>query len=339
MDRVPSRSSRQKPSPREVSPDQAPAPAAAAPEEAAVRVHCTEGGMKRPIAPTIVPYDFRCPSFLAPNELRRVRVEHETFTLGLAARLSIHLRADFGLRMIGLESRTYQQVIDSLPDSGHISLFKADPLRGIWILALTTRLARAMVDRLMGGPGSAADSQHGLSDIDLALLEEVDRIVANEWCTHWSKAQELQPVLLGHETSGRFLQTSQPDAAVFELSLEARFGDLVERITLGFPFATVEPLIRALGRTARSVASATPVPRPKWSCDFDDVPVSMVAEYAGIKLTARELTHLKLGDVIPLPPDFSTLVRILVANRARFAGRLGACARKAAVEVTRVLPA
>jgi flagellar motor switch protein FliM len=191
----------------------------------------------------------------------------------------------------------------------------------------------------MGGPGSPSEAQHGLSDIDLALLEEVDRLMAGEWCGHWAKVQPLQPVLLGHENSGRFLQTSQPDAAVFELLLEARLGDAVEQITMGFPFATLEPLIRALVRVNRSVPATTPDSPPKWSCDFDDVQVSMIAEHPGIKLTARELTHLKPGDVIPLPPSFPNEVRLSVANRTRFAGRLGACAGHAAVELTRVLPA
>ena len=44
-------------------------------------------------------YDFRNPVFLSEIELRQVRIRHEKFMHYLAARLSMFLRMDFGLKM------------------------------------------------------------------------------------------------------------------------------------------------------------------------------------------------------------------------------------------------
>ena len=41
---------------------------------------------------TIQPYDFRNPAYLAANEMRRLRIEHEQYLTRLAALLSIYVR-------------------------------------------------------------------------------------------------------------------------------------------------------------------------------------------------------------------------------------------------------
>ena len=125
------------------------------------------------------------------------------------------------------------------------------------------------------------------------------------------------------------------------LAMEARMGDCTGTVRLVLPYATLEPLIRGLGRQldkATGDPATAGAEKPAWSHDFDEVKISMIAECSGIRLSARELTRLRTGDIIPLPADFTTLVRLRVANTPRFTGRLGACGRQAAVEITRTLP-
>ena len=304
-------------------------------------VHQSTGPKKSQPKDSIQPYDFRCPVFLSPNELRKLRVQHEAFIQALAARLSIYLRVEFGLQMSQLQTLTYQKFVDGLPNPCHLTLFKVDPLRGICILDVNPRLGLTIIDRLMGGPGHSISVNRDLSEIEMALLDQVVRIIIGEWCNHWAKLQELRPTLLGNESSGRFLQTSQPDAVVLALTMEARMGDCVEQLQIGFPYATLEPLIRGLSQKLDPGGEENPTPpvgRPKWSRDFDDIRIPVSADVAGLKLTARELTQLKVGDFIPLPTDFTGQVRVRLANAHRYVGRLGSCDGRTAVELTRILP-
>lgn len=307
-------------------------------QESSSVVHQSDGAKKSQPKDTIQPYDFRCPVFLSANELRKLRVQHETFIHSLAARLSIYLRLEFGLQMSQLQTLTYQKFVDSLSNPCHLTLFKVEPLRGICILEVNPRLGLTMIDRLMGGPGHSVTVNRDLSEIEMALLDQAVHLIVSEWSNHWAKIQELRPVLLGHENTGRFLQTSQPDAVMLALSMEARMGDCVEQIQIGFPYTTLEPLIRGLSLklNANSEESATPagVTKPKWKRDYDDVRIPVAADWSGLTLTARELTNLKVGDVIPLPPEFSTRVRLRLAKAAKFYGRLGTSDAKWAVELT-----
>ncbi len=288
-------------------------------------------------------HDFRHPVFLSPPQLRRLRVHHEEFIHSLAARLSVYLRLEFGLQPSQFQTLTYQKFTESLSNPCHLTLFKVEPLRGICVLNIHPRLGLSMVDRLMGGPDHSVTVNRELSEIEVALLDQIVHIIIGEWCNHWSKLRELHPVLLGHENSGRFLQTSVPDAIMIALTMEARIGECVEQFQIGFPYTTLEPLLQELGlklnpqAEEKAAAVAKAVAHPKWNHDLADVRVPVTAEWPGMELAARSLARLKVGDVLPLPMDFASQIELRLAQMPKFQGRLGTRDQHWAVEVTKVL--
>jgi flagellar motor switch protein FliM len=311
-------------------------------QETSAVVHQGGGTKTNQAKESIQPYDFRYPVFLSPNELRKLRVQHEAIITALAARLSIYLRMEFGLQMSQLQTLTYRKFVDGLANPSHLTLFKVEPLRGICILEVNPRLGLTLIDRLMGGPGHSVSTNRDLSEIEVALLDQAVQLIISEWCSHWAKIQELRPVLLGHENTGRFLQTSQPDAVMLSLAMEARMGDCVEQIQIGFPYTTLEPLIRGLSQklipTGDDSPAANPAAKPQWKRDYDDIVLPVSADWPGLRMTARQLATLKVGDVIPLPPDFASNIRVRCAKIQKFAGRLGSSDNRWAVQVSNVLP-
>jgi flagellar motor switch protein FliM len=286
----------------------------------------------------IEPYDFRSPSAVAASELRKLRVQQAAFAHSLASRLSIYLRMEFGLELTQLQTQTYHKFVQEFPNPCHLSLFKIEPWRGICLLEISPRLGLAMIDRLMGGAGRAEKADRDLSEVETALLDQVVQMILTEWCNPWIKFQELRPVLVGHENTGRFLQTSAPDAMMLVLLFEARLGECVEPVRIGFPITTLEPAIHALGQTLASPldqsSSSQPLLKPKWNREFDEVMLPVVAEWSGMRLPAREIAKLKAGDVIPLPSDFASRVQLSLGGTPRFYGRLGSCDHHWAIELT-----
>lgn len=284
-------------------------------------------------------YNFRSSSLGSPRELRQLRVEHETFVQALAARLSIYLRLELGLEIAQLQTVTYRDFVAALASPCHLALFKVEPLRGICVLDINPRLGLAMIDRLMGGSGQPAAVNRDLSEIEVALLDQVVQLIVGEWCHHWARIQELRPLLLGHESNARFLHTSPADAVMLVLSLQARLGECVERIQIGLPYSALEPLILGLKQKLETTQESAAKPEPpKWKRDFDDVRIPVVARGPGITVTARQLAQLKVGDVLPLPADFSHRVCLSLSKSPKFAGRLGTKDQHWAVELTEPLP-
>ena len=187
-----------------------------------------------------------------PGVLRKLRLHQEEFANALAGRLSLYLRLEFALKLTGLQTVAYGKLAQSWSNPSHLTLFKIEPLRGVSILEIPPPLGLCIVDRLMGGPGQAPESAREMSEIENALLDQAVQLILGEWCTHWSKVKELKPVLLGCETNGKFIQTALPETMMLVVAMEARIGNCTERLQIGFPYSSLEVLIRQLTRGAET---------------------------------------------------------------------------------------
>ncbi len=295
-------------------------------QENTTTVHTAGGEAKKEKWESIQPYDFRHPVFLSPSELRKLRLRHEEYIRALAARLSIHFRIEFGLQMSKLNTITYSKFIESLPNPTHLTLFKVEPLRGICILDINPRLGLTIVDRMMGGPAHSVSLSRDLSEIEVALLDQVIVLMLNEWCSHWTSLKELRLSMLGHESNGRFLQTASHDTVMLGLTMEARLGDCMEQIQIGFPYYTLEPLVRALGEELDAEAKLeeqSQAGSARWNRELEEMPVRVGARWENLRLSVRELSQLKLGDIVRLPEGSVQDVQVGLEGKTKFTGSLG----------------
>jgi flagellar motor switch protein FliM len=306
-----------------------------APDAGEVFVFTARGTRERRKAGDIRGHDFRQSGFLAASELRRIRQRHEQFIRSLAARLAIFLRLEFSLQLSKVQIVGYQKFTESLPNPTHITLFKTDPLKGVGLLVIPPRLGLTLVDRLLGGLGRAPEESRELTEIEIALFDQVASLLLAEWCNHWPEMRELHPSLLGHESNSHFLQTALPDTAMLILSMNGGIGEQLEPIQLVFPYATVEPLVRLLSPSLPGAETApAPAAKLKWNPEFDDVQVPVIAEWHGLKMSAGEIMRLKTGDLLALDPACAAQVQIRLNHVAKFTGRPGTSAGKWAVQLT-----
>ena len=281
-------------------------------------------------------YDFRNPVFLSEVELRRLRLLHEDYIRYLSARLSLFLRMEFSLKMAKLTTVTYSKFTESLPSPTHICLFKADPLVGVGVLDINPRLALTIADRLLGGHGHSVKAERYLTEIEMALLEDVIMIILEEWCGQWKVEQDLHPQIIGHENNGRFLQTSPKDAIVLALALEVNFCDCSEQIQIGVPYYTIEPLIKKMqARWHKDTSVSTVAKQASWQKAYDHIKMPVRAEWDALSLSLREVNSLQVGDVVELPSSLMQDTRILLNGSHKFSGTVGLDTDRVAVQVTR----
>ncbi|MBI3416266.1 MAG: flagellar motor switch protein FliM [Verrucomicrobia bacterium] len=309
-------------------------------EQPTTTVHKASGEKDTECKESIHSYDFRQPSCLSATELRKLRLRHEEFIRALASRLSMYLRLEFALQMSKLHTVSFQKFTESLANPTHLTLFKVEPLRGICLLEISPRLGLTIVDRLLGGPAHSINAERELSEIEVGLLDQAISIIVGEWCNHWSGLQELRPALLGHESNGRFLQTSPHDTVMLVLAMETRVGDCVEQMQIAIPYYTLEPLVLKLNTTLEPLAhqaETSPATSLRWNERLDDLKIPVTAEWPELPITVRQLTQLKVGDLFPLSPQFVERVQIRLAKLPKFIGRLGTRGPCWAVELTEVL--
>jgi flagellar motor switch protein FliM len=283
-------------------------------------------------------YDFRNPTFLTEVELRRLRILHEDFIRYLAARLSLMLRMDCGMKMSRLQTQTFEKFSEGLSSPTHICLFKVEPLVGVGVLDINPRLAITLVDRLLGGKGHSVKAERYLTELEVALLEDILKVVLEEWCAQWKDEEDVHPTIIGHENNGRFLQTSPRDAVVLAMSIECNFGDCSEPLQIGVPFYTIEPLVKSLQqRRHKEVATETTINPMIWKPIYAQIQVPVQVEWQLPGIALRECTVLRVGDIIELPISIIDEAAILLNGTKKFQGTVGIEGDHVAVKITRKL--
>jgi flagellar motor switch protein FliM len=271
-------------------------------------------------------HDFPQLSLYSAGDLRKLRMRHEEFISSLAARLSIRFGMEVVLQMSKLEAVPFGTFVESLANPTHLTVLKLEPLQGNCLLDMPLRLGLSLVGRELGGNGVWQEEPRELTKMEAALLSSVVENILNEWCAVWGDLLDLRPVQVGCENNGRFLQTCAPTTTMLVLGIELRMGSLAEEMQLGLPYPTLEPLMAKL--TAAAEANQKPtqphLPRPvKWNPILNDMILRVSAELPDLQITARQLAHLKFGDVIPFAAEMANHVQISLEGTPRYLAVLG----------------
>ena len=279
---------------------------------------------------------------LSSSELHRFKSHNESVVRGVGARLSLFLRIEFTLELLSLDTTTLPKFSDSSPPPRHMVLFKIDPLRGIGLLDVPPPLSLSVADRMLGGKGFSVNPNRALREVEIALVNQMAQIAIKEWCTPWNTADDLRPVLLGHESNPRFLQISDPDETFYMLKMEAGIGDCIEQMLMAMPVKMLDPLVRQLSLETDSLKldkAAKEQVAPKWNTGYDEVKIPLTAEWKDLEIKTRDLLNFQVGDVIPLDSDQLNRVEVCLAGKPKYQGRLGSSGPKCAVEIMDIYPA
>ncbi len=279
--------------------------------------------------------DFRHPVFLSSTEWRTVRLEVDEFAESLGALLSTYFRLEVGLRLVTLETIPFSDFLSSLPASTHLTLLNIDPLTGASVLEMGHGLSSGIIDRVLGGPGHPSTVERNLTEMEIALMDQVVQLILGEWCKQWRRFQELRPEIVGHENNPRFLQRINGDTVMILLSLEARLGECAGQIRLAMPYHSLEPILAQVIETAAPApAPVPPKPNLRWNRNLEAVPIALRAEWPSFKLPARDLLRLQVGEILPLQPQAAEQIELRVGKFAKFRGRLGTRDKKWAIQIT-----
>jgi len=285
------------------------------------------------------PFDFRTPIHLAEAELRRLRTLHAGFISTISARFSSLLRADMSLKLVRLLTMPYGKFAESMKSPTHISLFKIDQLPGIGILEINPRLAISMTNRMLGGRGLTSEEERYLTEIEIALLEEIVDIIVQEWCRQWKDERHYTGRQIGHENNPRFLQTCSADTVTLVLTIEALAGDSVEQIQLGVPYNMLEPVVKSMhAKRSREMQSTTEVKPQQWRTSYNQIAVPLIADWEVPGVSVSDILALRPGDLIEMPKATLANTRVRIANATRFIAQTGSENGHVAIQISSEIP-
>lgn len=294
---------------------------------------------RRDNGPQISVYDFKRPERVSKEQMRAFQALHEGFSREFGAALSGMLRAIVEVKLISVDQLTYSEFVFSLENPTCFNLLESKGLEGHLILDLSPSIIFPIVDRLLGGGKESIPSipSRPLTEIELQLVSRITLLVINGLENAWHNVCNLGLKVTQIESNPQLVQIVPPNEVIVLVSFEITMGEVRGIMNLCIPFNTIEPLSGKLSSdtwSAYQKKGLDPKQRVILEDGLSKAAVKMIVNLAHTRLTARDLAHLAVGDVIMTEHPKEDGLEVVVEGCPMFMAKPGAVKGKKAIRVT-----
>lgn len=285
-------------------------------------------------------YDFRRPDKFAKDQLRTLHILHETFARLFASSLAAYLRVPVHVELISVQQLRYDEYMRTLTNS-ILTVFNLPPLVGQAILEIDFNLLLALIDRLLGGPGSMVKKTSALTDIEKALAESILNRALKEFCSAWEGITPLTAEREMMETQSQFIQIAPPNDVVASLVFEIKVGDMHGAMSLCMPYTLLKPILSKLSIQRWSASGSAQTNLGDNAAvlvrSLENTEVTCAVRLGSAALSLDDLMRLSIGDVVMLDRRQEEDVDVMIGSNVKFRGKPGLRGKKLAVYIRQIL--
>ena len=285
-------------------------------------------------------YDFARPSKFSKEHLRTLEIIFEHFGRLLATNLPAYLRKSVNVDIVNSEVVIYSEFSNALSNPVLLGVVSMKPLAGNMVMEMASNLGFAIVDRLLGGTGTALDKERDFSEIELTIIERIFSICVNLLKEPWENVIKVTPRLERIETNSQFAQIISPTETNAIITINLKIGDVEGLMNVCLPYTLLEPVMDKLntkfwfsnmqekdptmyGEVIENVISKTKVP--------------IKAILGESKVNVSDFVNLQIGDIIKIDKKVDQELDVYVGNIKKFNALPGYFEDKYAVRITDVI--
>lgn len=283
------------------------------------------------------PYDFRRPNKFSKDQLRTLHMVHDNYARILTSFLSGYLRFTVSLQVSSVDQFTFDEFLRSVPAPTVLTIFTAEPLKGLAVIETNAYFLFPVVDILLGGVGRTPDRIREFTEIELAVIKKLNARILDKLGMAWQDIFPVTAKVEAVETNPRLLQVISPSEVVAVVTLTtAVYGAAPGLINMCFPFSLLDPMLARLAsfyRYAQATALGDEeIRRLSYWLERAEVDLAVVA--GETEITVRDFLQLQVGDVLPVLRRVGEDMDLLVVGRRKFSVQAGTRGRLRAVQVT-----
>ncbi|HBK85188.1 MAG TPA: flagellar motor switch protein FliM, partial [Firmicutes bacterium] len=265
---------------------------------------------------------------------------HENLARSLSTYLATTLRTLVEIKVMSVEQLTYYEFTRSLPLLTMLAIFDIPDWEGRGLLECNLTLVFAMIDRMLGGPGTGIEEGRPLTDIEEGLVSQLMRQITSLYRDAWQTVTNVDFVLDSLETNPLFAQIVSQNETVALINFFARIGETEGMINICLPHMVLEQVMDKL--TTRSwYAGQTRIHDPRLAKrmrrSIDQVDVTLRVNLGETTVSFADLLNLQVGDCIQLDAKTDSPVAIMVGSYTKFLGSVGKVGNSLGVRVETVL--
>ncbi|MET3207705.1 MULTISPECIES: flagellar motor switch protein FliM [Paenibacillus] len=285
-------------------------------------------------------YDFKRALRFSKDHIRSLTRIHENFARYLTTYFSAQLRTFVQINVVQVEQLPYDEFIRSIPKMTILNIFEAEPLEGRMVLEVHPNVAFAMLDRLLGGTGSAPSKVNALTEIETTIMERIFSRTFDSLQEAWKTVLDIEPRLEAMETNPQFMQIVSPNETIALISLSTKIGDTTGMINLCIPHVVLEPIMARLSTHqwfTSEKKSRAPEEIDALRLRVTKAQLPIIAELGESRINVAEFLGLSVGDVISLNKPVKEGLSIRVGEKLKFLGSPGMVKDRVAVQIDEIV--
>lgn len=285
-------------------------------------------------------YDFKRPAKFSKEHLRTLELIFEHYGRLLSTNLPVYLRKNVQVNVASSETVTFSEFSNALANPVILAVVNFRPLPGDIIIEMTENLGYAIVDRMLGGKGTALEKTRDFSEIELSILDKIMVICMQLLREPWKNVVEVNPVLERIETNPQFAQIIAPNEMIAIVTLNIKIGDVEGFMNISLPYITLEDIVDNLN-TKFWFSTMTRDTDEKYDEYLQSmlkrVDIPLKALLGRSQVTVNDFAGLQVGDIIRLDTTVDSPLDVYVGNIKKFTAVAGESNEKYALKVTSVI--
>lgn len=285
-------------------------------------------------------YDFKRPAKFSKEHLRTLEIIYEHYGRLVSTNLPVYLRKTVQVAVASSETVTFSEFTNALASPSILGIINFHPLNGTIILDMAPNLGFAMIDRMLGGQGTALDRSRDFSEIEMTILQKMMVVCMQLMREPWRNVADVNPVLDRIETNPAFAQIISPTDMIAIVTLNVKIGEVEGFFNVCLPYFTLEDVMDKLN-TKFWFSNMTEVSGEIYTDYLEsmikhvDIPIKAILGHSAISV--GDFVNLQIGDVIRVDTDVDSELDVYVGNIRKFTALPGYNKEKYAMKVTTVI--
>jgi flagellar motor switch protein FliM len=248
-------------------------------------------------------YDIGRQERIVRGRMPTLELIHERFARLFRIGLYNFMRRSAEISINPVKVQKYSDFIRNLVVPTNLNVVHANPLRGSGLIIIEPTLVFQVVDHLFGGNGQIHTRIEGrdFTPTEQRVIMRILDIVFAEFEKAWATVYPLKYEYVRSEMNTQFANICTPTEVVVTASFTVDLGSGGGDIHVCLPYSLLEPIRDTIYSSFQADRAESDL---RWvrlmTEQVQDAKLELVAKLAEASLTLRDLTELKVGDVISL---------------------------------------
>ena len=281
-------------------------------------------------------YDFLRPGKLSKDQIRTLEMMHESFGRNMQTSLSAYLRTQVNIELASVKEMMYADVAESLAPPVIPHILRLQPLPGSAILYIDSNIGFVMLDRLLGGPGTALKRPRPLTEIEQTVFRRIIERMVQILEEEWNQVADLEAQFERIEQNPQFTQLVPPKDMTVVIRFNVKLCSVLGRMSLCIPYSALEPVsskLKAQLWFAGEQHKPDPLERETIKRRLESMRLPLIVELGTGRITIGDFLDLGVGDVVQLDTRVRDPLAIRIGRGVKFLGTPGRVGSRLAVEL------